>query len=424
MREIHKPSHHGSLLFLIVMLILAGGVFAWHFFLNTGHVKFIGEVPFTVDLGDEHIECINIECEAKVPVRTYNATFRKDGYFVAEQVVKVQRWKTQEITAHLKFIPLVKARGTTVLPLENAPLRPPFLDQTKLKNFPRDVSATLFSYDGSRALVTLGRELFFYDVDAAVVTKTGLTTAVFATWLGNDLAYLKNEDTKQVLYFQGMGKDDAVVTFERRFTKPIILGAPQGDFVLVGELASSSDEGTLSDSVGSYYLVSMKDKTRRKIETLPATAKVVGWSLTGLLFEDETLEGVRRVIYLDPHTLEKTYFGTSSAKNVVETSAGRFLFLSTIPQSSNKKVTGISIADAIEEAQKESTETVERRKETIYYITEFIPAKGEEAESYTTLAQITVPSGQVLSKMTSDPKTEQLSFDIGGTTYVLIEKLR
>ena len=199
MREIHTPSHRGSVIFLVSTCVLAAGVFAWHFLLNTGHVQFVGEAPFTVDIGEERVECTATPCESDVSPRQYVVTFSKEGYFDDEQTVLVRRWKTTTVTANFKFIPLVQALGDTILPIESAPLRAPFLGQAKLKNFPRDATSTVFSFDGTHALVILGRELFLYDVTGAALSKANQLASTPATWLGNKAAYLLDDGKVQKL---------------------------------------------------------------------------------------------------------------------------------------------------------------------------------------------------------------------------------
>ena len=134
----------------------------------------------------------------------------------------------EKITADFKFIPTYKELGEIVLPVSDAPLRPPFLERKKFENFPKDVKQTKFSQSGDLALITLGKELYIYYVADRAVDTIDLKPETAADWLGDKIIYLEESEQKHLLKLRDGKENKLLASFERPLKNPTLFGSPDG----------------------------------------------------------------------------------------------------------------------------------------------------------------------------------------------------
>lgn len=391
--QIHKPSRKQAILFFIFTLLLAAAVFTWAFFLNKGTLVAEGPAPFTIKVGTDSISCQVSPCAVSLTPRNYSVIFKKDGFFDVTQNLNINRWKELKTQVDFQFIPLLKSVGDVVLPTPSAPLRAPFIGMKSLENFPKNIKEAAFSPSGNKVLLTLGKEVYIYDVATHTVTQTTIGSGMIPTWAGEKIVFIMDDlETagKQLLKTWNDGKPETLVSFLNKFESPRLLGSPSGKKVLI------------ENSVGSartYYLVDIEKKTRNKLELSPQieNAKWVG---DYIVFKVD-----KRIFALNPDTLGEVDIPATDLENIITSNAPNlFIFLAESNQDSDKKV-GISISDVLNETQKEIT-----APETIAIAKIFLTQLNLTDKTARTLVEIPLAEGESVRRLTAEPTWQALHF--------------
>jgi hypothetical protein len=390
--QIHKPSRKQAILFFIFTLLLAATVFAWAFFLNKGTLVAEGIAPFTIKVGTDSISCQTSPCPISLTPRSYDITFKKDGYSDITQNLNIKRWKELKTQVDFQFIPSLKDIGEVVLPTSSAPLRVPFIGMKRLENFPKNVKEASFSPSGNKALLTLGKEVYIYDVTTHVVTETSIGSGMLPTWVGEKIVFLMDDSEtvgKQLLKTWNDGKPEILVSFLNKFESPRLIGSPNGKDVLI------------ENSVGSeraYYLVDTEKKTRNKL-SLASQIENAKWVGDYIVFKTGT-----RIFALSPDTLGDVDLPATDIENIIESSTpNSFIFLAGSNQDSDKK-TGISISDVLNETQKEIT--AEKPVSSKTFLTEF----NLTDKTAHTLVEIPLAEGESVHRLTAETTWQALHF--------------
>lgn len=397
----HQPSHRQAVLFFIFTLILAAGVLAWVFYFNKGVLQVSGQTPFTVTVGLDSFECVISPCNMRLTPRTYNVVVQKDGFFDFVQDAQVARGKVFEIKPVFQFIPTVKEKGKVVLPVSGAPLRPPFLGVSKLEGFPKDVKSASFSASGENILLTLGKELYKYGVLKHEIAKVDLPLGTKVSWVGEKLVFLEDEKTRQTLKWLDGKASTPIVSFERAFKNPILMGSPTGDKVLI------QDE---VDGNFVYYLVDTTQKSRKRID-FDEAPKGAKWALGALVFQLGS-DDKKTIVLVDTATLNKTTLRAADFENVTALKSGAFYFAASSKQDTGGLKLGISIDQAIEDAKLEAANSEAKAVEKVF-ITEF----NATANFYRTLAEISLKPGEALTRLTPDQDGKKLYFEKAGNLF-------
>ncbi|MEK9133214.1 MAG: hypothetical protein AAB606_05950 [Patescibacteria group bacterium] len=400
MNQPHQPSRKQAVVFFFLTLVLAIGVYAWVFFLNKGTLRINGAFPFKVQVSGITKTCDASPCEITLEPRNHTIILQKEGFFPDKIITEVKRWSTVDATASFKFIPVAKELGEISFPFKSLPLRPPFLAATKLKNFPKETKDVIFSPSGSSALVVLGKEIYLYDALSGTTDKTDLLITSRPTWAGENIAILEDKASKQILQIIKNGKREVVVSFERPFKNPKILGDVGGKKILV---AANETAGS------SYYLVDLDQKTRKKIN-VQVDAKNPTWVGINLAFELGDVK-TKRVILVNTETLEEFLLPAEDSQNIIEMDNGNIVFLSSSKQDSDQPPLGMSVAEAVEEATKKTFNP--EKKGTSLFVVEFDFAK----KTYKTLVEIPIKKGETVSRLTPYTKDGKIYFEKDGKLF-------
>ncbi|MEK7524520.1 MAG: hypothetical protein AAB588_05845 [Patescibacteria group bacterium] len=401
-QEVHKPSRAQALTFFFICLALAVGVIVWTFWLNRGTLIVEGPAPFGVEAGAENKECTASPCVLKVKPHAYTITLKKDGYYDDDQQVEVRRFKETAVKANLQYIPKVMEAGEIILPISETPLRPPFLGLARFENFPKDIKAAQFSASGNQILVTLGREIYIYDVAKKILSATNLSPDFYPAWAGEDVLFLVKVELKQALKKWNGGKIETIVVFDRPFVNPQIFGSPSGKKAVISEK---------TDGDFSYYLVDLEKKSRQRL-AVSRSAQLIKWTLDDLIFEEPEEKG-KKVFALNANTLEQKTLGATSGSNVLETAPGNFVFLSSEKQDSKSTQLGPSISEVLEKAVEETTSAPKAVVESSVFLVEFSSATGE----LKTLAEVPLKQNEKVEHLTADLNGKKYYFEKSGKLF-------
>lgn len=399
--EVHKPSRKQAVLFFLFTLALAGGIIAWLFILNKGSLTIESGFPLHVSAGVEDADCAGPPCALKLTPGSYTVIIRKAGFFDDTETVHVVRGQETKITPHFQFIPVVREVGELVLPTPNAPLQPPFLGTQKLENFPKNVKDSVFSASGNNALLTIGKELYVYDVTKHEVSGINLAPDMRPVWAGEDLYFLENAGDKQVLKRLKNGKTEVIVSFDRPFVNPTLLGDFTGKKVLIMDETSAGF---------AYYLVDIERASRKRLEVSPS-AKNAKWTLHHIIFEY-----AEKVFAIDADTLAETPLSALDTGNVNETSAGVFVFVAAEQQDLGRAKFGPSIDEVLketEQAVKITTGTT--TSSTSLFVTEFHP----KDNSFRTLATVILKADEEIHRLTTGSDGTKIYFEKAGRLFVI-----
>ncbi|MBI5413476.1 hypothetical protein HZA42_03975 [Candidatus Peregrinibacteria bacterium] len=402
----HQPSHRQAVLFFIFTLFLAAGVLAWVFYFNKGVLQVSGQAPFRLAVGLNSLECTGSPCRMRLTPRTYGVSVQKDGFFDFVQDAKIARGEVFEIKPVFQFIPTVKEKGKAISPVIGAPLRPPFLGVAKFEKFPKDAKSASFSASGENILLTLGKELYIYGVLKHEITKVDLPLGTKASWAGEKLVFLETAGGKQTLKWLNGETSAPIVSFERAFKNPILIGSPAGDKVLIQENV---------DGDFTYYLVDTAQKSRKRLDfdTAPVKAK---WALGTLVFQLGS-DG-KKVVLMDAATLNKTTLPAADFENVTAFKSDVLYFSASSKQDTDGLKLGISIDQAIEEAKLEAAGSETKAVEKVF-ITEF----NATTNFYRTLAEVSLKPGEMLTQLTPDRDGKKLYFEKAGNSFeIAMEK--
>jgi len=420
MQNIHRPSRAGAILFFILTLGIAAGIIVWTFFLNMGTVTVEGTAPFRLDAGNKGKDCDVSPCTLTLKPRAYQIAIKKDGFYEDLQNVTIIRGQDARVKANFIFVATFEKAGNVVLPIADAPLRDPFIGMSKLENFPSSSIKTQFSASGDRALVlTSGKQYYLYDVAAKTKSAVTLAEENYPAFVGEDIAFLLQNETGQSLMLWNNDKPKTAVIFERNFIDPEIMGSPAGDKVVIKE----------GKTVGeySYYLVDLAKKSRKKLEVDPFVS-AVEWTSGHILFESN-VEDNHALFALDPNSLAITQIENVGIGNVIEYSPGIFMLLSKNNKDSSTPTLGVSISDMIEESKKELTGTSTVVTENTEIATAsnlyLIKLKAEDGslQSLLTIPIEAASSGEEVGNFTADTDGKKLYFQVGKALYeIILEK--
>lgn len=406
MKEIHKPSRTQAIVFFLFTLLLALGIFAWSVFFNKGTLIIEGDFPLTIKAGVEEKTCASSPCRFKLSPRPYSVSIAKDGFFDDIHKVRISRSKETKIISQLKFIPVLREVGELVSPTPTAPLRTPFLGIEKLERFPKNAKTASFSPSGNQALITLGKELYLYDLRKKELNEINLTPELTPTWSGEDIFFLEKSQSTHIVKKWGREKNESIVVFERPFKNPALLGDFTGTKILIIDL----DEGNFS-----YYLIDLLKKSRKRLE-IAQTWRNAKWTIGHIIFEDQK-NATQNIFAMDANTLKTFPLEATNSENVLEIEPGVFIFLSAEPQDSERKKLGPSIEEALEQASKETFE--EQKQNSSFFITEFRLADN----LYRTLATVQTKQDEAIHRLTYDVNSKKLYFVQGKKLFeVVLEK--
>lgn len=388
----HQPSRRQAVIFFLFTLILAAAIFCWVFFIDKGSLIINGPAPFDVRIGVKSTPCASAPCVLKLKPKRYTVILQKEGFFEDSQVVEIKRFQNTAATANFKFIPILREASEIVLPMESAPLKPPFLGMQTLPNFPKNAKEALFSPNENKILLSLGKEFYIYDTAAKTVGETDFAPDMRPAWLNQDIVFLEKTEEKHILK-KWTVKDDktsVLASFDRPFENPRLMGSPSGEKILIADEENSGP---------SYYLIDAVKKSRKKLELGPG-AKKPKWTKfsDSLVFEAEE-SGRAKIFILNPANLEKTNIPATDSSNVEEISPHNFIFISAEKRDSEGPQVGISITEAIEEAQKETKQALGSAPHSSYlFIVEFSAEKG----AFKTIIEIPVKAGEKIRRLTPD----------------------
>lgn len=398
MTEFHRPTRLQSLIFFFFSLLLAAGVLLWTFILNKGSLNITGPFPLVVNAGNKNISCQSAPCTLALTPAKYTITLIKTGFFDDNQTITIRRGQTVNITAALKFIPVVREVGSLVLPTQNAPLRPPFLGTARFENFPKDAKQTLFSASGDQILLTLGRETYLYDIKSHTVNKIGIGLNAHSVWAGENLVYLTQKDSRQILKLWDNGKIQDVVFFNKPFKNPSLLGGSSANKVLV---ADQTPEGAI------YYLVDIDKKSRKRLElnSNPTNANLTS---SYIVFEENATDQQQKNVFaINMETFAKTNLSAINAENAVEFSPDVFIFISSVKENTSGADLGQSISEVMKEVGNEISNPQNKIASSLF-LTEFTP----KTNTYKNIAEITVKENETVERLTADPNGKKLYFAV------------
>lgn len=402
----HKPSRKQAILFLLASLLLALAVLAWVFFINKGTLTVTGEPPFSVSAGSQKITCQIASCSFRLAPRTYSVAISKEGFFDNSQTIKISRGKEIKITAQLKLIPVIKDLGAIVLPIDSAPLHPPFLGSEKLANFPKNVEYAVFSDTENQAMLTIGPEIYLYDVKEKTTLKTSLDPKTDPTWVNNKIVFLENEDDKQVLKLRENNKENkTLVSFQRPFKNPRLLGAPTLNKILIEDT---------EDEARTYYMIDLDQQSRKRLD-LAKNAKAAKWTLKHIIFKVEDADG-EKTLALDAETLATFALPTTDAENILEPGPDVFLLLTVEKKNAGASDVGVPISEAIEQAKHETLKLAENVSTVSKFVTEF-NISGEVSHS---LIEIPLQDKEEIHRLTADPSGKKLYFTKGEKAFEIV----
>ena len=393
----HKPSRKQAIVFFIFTLLLAGGVIAWIFLINKGTVIVDGSAPFTIKIGTAETLCASAPCSLKLAPRSYSIVLSKKGFYDDLKNIKIKLWGEEKITADFKFIPTYQELGEIILPVFDAPLRPPFLEQKKFEGFPKNVKQTKFSQSGDLALITLGKELYIYYVADRVVDKTDLKPETGADWLGDKIIYLEESEQKHLLKLRDGKENKLLASFERPLKNPAIFGSPDGKKVLLLEF---------SDGKYFYYIVDTEKRSRKRLE-LSASARNPKWAGNYIIFE-EGEGGAKKVFAFNAEDSKKINLTAESSENVIEIKKDVLIFISGEKRDSEQANLGPSISEALEQAAKDTSGIL--KKVSTWFVTELNMQTGKSKM----LVEIPATGGKNLHHLTADPNGKKLYLDMNG----------
>lgn len=398
MTQIHKPSRLQAILFFVFSLLVAAGVFVWAIFLNKGTLIATGAAPFTLKAGTASYDCPTSPCTIQLTPKIYRLTVQKPGYFDSAPEIKIKRWNETVVAIDFQFIPALKIGGDVNLPYPFAPLRPPFLGQKRLENFPKNVKDALFSPSAKKAIITLGKEIYIYDTTDHTVAETTIGPDMAPAWLGEEIAFLKISDDREGLMSWNAGKPAALVSFQKPFESARLLGSPSGKKMLIENIV---------EDVASYYLVDIEKKSRDKL-MLPPQTKDAKWAGDYLVFKTEITAGEseskKRIFALNPDTLQEIDLPAIDVENVIATrTADVFIMITSAKQEASSNV-GPSIFEVIEESKKENFEGT--LAVGTLYLTEFNVA----ARNGKTLLEIPMEPDDVIHRLTAGEDFKNLYF--------------
>lgn len=400
----HQPSHRQAVIFFFFTLVLALGIFLWVFFINKGTITVTENLPLKMKVSSEDIMCTASPCGVTLAPGKYTVTLTKDGYFDYTENITVNRREVTKITPKFDFIPTLSEVTNSALPFATAPLRPPFLGQKSLTNFPKNVKAASFSASGNLALLTLGKDLYIYDVKNKTVNGVILKPDAKSVWAGEKIVFLETSESIQTLKARSPvdAKYSPVASFEKPFAKPELLGDLRGEKVLI------SDE---NEAGHIYYLVDIVKQSRKRLEIIPASATAVKWTLGHIVYQ----KGVNEKVYtVDPDTLTETSMPAMGIENLIEPMSDVFFFIASEKQDTGKTKVGLSIADALEAAQQEAASPEQKKIKTVF-VTQF----NKKDNIARTLVEVPLKESESISRLTREIDGNNLYFVKGGKAFVV-----
>ncbi|MFA6520991.1 MAG: hypothetical protein WCT53_01230 [Candidatus Gracilibacteria bacterium] len=404
MMEAHKPTRKQGIMFFLFTLLLVIFIFLWVFFINQGWLVVSGPAPFDINVGGSEKTCTASPCSIKLVPRKHTVSLSKEGYFEKTVPVDISMRKETKLEASFKFIPKVLEKGEMVLPFESAPLKPPYIGIPKLPNVPKS-DDMLFSPSGKLILVSIGREFFIYNFATGETTNSDLLD-VKAAWAGEDVVYLQTVDTKQALNLIKDGKGVKVVEFDRPFKSPEIIGDSAGNNILIVENSGGDS---------SFYLIDLGNKTRKKLE-IPKNAKNVKFAAGHLIYDDGAVEN-KKVSALNLKSLETVILPAIDAAGVAELGENSVIFVSKEKRQQGQPVLGVTISEAIAEAQKETVDP-QPKKDISNYVVEY----DFSTKEINTLADITLKEGETVKKLTPYLEKDRIFFEKGGKAFEILLK--
>lgn len=389
------------------MLLIAAGVLAWTFIFNKGVLIVEGMPPFNIKVGERNLLCNAQSCELKLGPQKYNAVISKEGFFDDIEPVEIKIGGKTKLAARFKLIPALREIGDMVLPVQSAPLRPPFLGAARLENFPRNPKAALFSASGNIAMVTLGKEIYLYDVQKKSLDKIGVDPNAGPVFAGENIYFLDKTDSREILKeWDSAEKSEEVVSFARPFKNSSLIGGAPANRILLEDKAGSST---------IFYLIDAEKKSRKRIylDGNPEKAKLLS---AGVAFEinggDE-----KNVVIVNYETLAQMSLPAVNTDNLTEKSSGTLLFLSATRLDPNHAKLGYSISEILNEAQKENFDL--KKTATALFLTEFNPASGK----YSTILDIPADESDSLLNLTLSEDGKKVYFVKSKKLFeVLLEK--
>lgn len=393
--EIHKPSKKQAILFFFFTLAAAAGVLAWVFFLNKGTLVVEGAAPFSVYAGAESVNCSSSPCSLKLVPRKYTISAKKDGFFDESGEIEIKRWVESKFAFSFKMIPKLNLVGKAVLPNSFVPLRPPFLGASKLEKFPQGVAeaTAAFSASGEKALLTLGKDFYIYDAKNPSVTKLDIPASYGPIWAGEKIVFLEDSASGQILKLWNNGNSSPIVSFERPFKFPTLLGSQSGKYVLIAEKTGDDT---------SYYLVDTTNKTRKKMAPKIAAYKA-NWAGDYIIFE-ENIGKQTNVSFVDAASLSEKALPAVDSLNVISPRSGVIVFVSNHKKDGTEARVGLPIAEALmAEAKKEAFQI--GAVGTSQFVTEYMVS----TDTYRTLVEV---PGHEVGTMTGE-----------GTSTILVKKI-
>lgn len=389
LKQIHRPSRATAIAFFLFSLAVAAFVIVWVFFLNKGTLLVEGDAPFRMSMTGHQKECTSSPCILKLAPRTYSVSIQKEGFYEDVQTAEIVRWEETKLAAHFQFIPVLREIGELILPFPNAPLRPPFIGNKKFENFPKDVKEAEFSGSGNQAILLLGKEIYLYDVTERSVTETNFLSVHSPAWVSENIAYLGESESKHILKIWKDGKSEPIVTFERPFKNPKLLGATSKALII--------DE---SNGNFSYYLVDLTKKSRKRLE-ISNGARSAKWVGEYIVFsEGESAD--QKIFAVHAETGKQIPLPAVDTKNVIEMKPGVLLFFSKEKQGSGESKLGPSISEALEITSLSTAGQIP----TAWYLTKFDMESGASQ----TLASVPLKENQAVHQLTIDPDGEKLYF--------------
>lgn len=334
--ETHKPSRKQAVLFFFFSLLVAVFVIAWVFFINKGTLVVEGKAPFTIKAGNESLECESSPCKLILAPRTYSIAISKNGFFDETKDIGVKRWKEEKVNVVFKLIPQIKQIGTVVLPFETAPLRPPFLGVTKLDGILSGVKKAIFSNSGEKAIFSVGQDFYLYVTADHSSLKLSLPTGAVPIFAGEEILFFENiTDGGQMLKRWNNAKPEQIVSFDRAFKDPVMLGSASGKYLLIRE----KTETGFAD-----YLIDLAKKTRKRLPTTESEQKLK-WAGDLIIFGP---------LAINPDTLAEKTLPSYDPENILEIKPGILIFVSLKKNDSGKTELGVSITEALEDAKSQT----------------------------------------------------------------------
>lgn len=400
----HRPSRRQAIIFFCFTLVVAAGVIAWVFVLDTGALLVAGEPPFSVRVGGEEVACAETACRLRLKPRTYTVSFLKPGFAEDQVEVSVKRWQETTATATFRFIPVIKDLGELVLPFAGAPIHPPFLGQERLENFPRSGSETLISPEEVHALVHLGREWYLYEFAVHALSETIIPVDAIASWSSEAIVFLVREGEGHALKIVGERTNETIVRFPEAFKSPALSGGAANNFVLIADTLPTEKR---------FYIVDLEGKSRKRL-TLPADAELRFGMSQMVVKQTDPIEGIKKIFLMDSATQTRTEIPARDLENIAERRLGTFIFFTNQKHDPGQAKLGPSISEILDEANRETSEAFSGEElPGKIFLTEF----DLERKTFRTLAEIALKAGERVSKLTADPSGEKLYFEKEGRVF-------